>query len=66
MRLLEQQQKQCVVCHKETKHVWVRNMTFEYWRCEECLIEQLHRQGFFSPRGCVPWRNWIISKGLGH
>jgi len=47
--LLEGRERYCKKCKKITSQEWVRNHTFKYWRCSECLEKQLKEEGIFMP-----------------
>ena len=49
--LLEVKEKYCRKCRKKTKHEWVRNHHFHYWRCPVCLEKHLKSIGTFTPAG---------------
>ena len=47
--LLEVRVLYCKKCKKKTSQEWVRDHTFKYWRCSECLAKQLKENGIFYP-----------------
>jgi len=47
--LFEVREKHCRKCGVKTRHEWVRDMDFNYWRCEECLIREIKETGIYLP-----------------